>query len=142
MATIMKLIVFLVTMLPLYGIAQTEPDDIQPRRYQMYVCRSYTKIIDGRTYVGDAMVLQTVVEDSASVALRRAEAIKPLLPRVPGMVCFNRADLNAMPVTSVRDVVALAPAIYQRQRGANAYMAGGQNEDILYVVDGMHIPRN
>ena len=142
MATIMKHIVFLVTMLPFYSIAQTEPDDIQPRRYQMYVCRSYTKIIDGRTYVGDAMVLQTVVEDSASVALRRAEAIKPLLPRVPGMVCFNRADLNAMPVTSVRDAVALAPAIYQRQRGANAYMAGGQDEDILYVVDGMHIPRN
>lgn len=139
---IKHLLFALPAMLPIVGAAQTEPDDIQPRQWKMYVCRSYTEKIDGRTYFGDAMVLQSVVEDSASVAQRRAEAIKPLLPRVPGMVLFNRSDLNAMPVTSVRDVVALAPAMYQRQRGANTYMAGGQNDAILYVIDGMQIARN
>lgn len=133
----MKHLVFLLTMLPLLSIAQIKQEYIQPRQFPEFIVRNTTVVIACNNYVRCA-----TVPDAATAALRRDEAIKPLLPRVPGMVCFNRSDLNTMPLTSARDVVALAPAMYQRQRGANTYMTGGPNDAILYVIDGMQIARN
>lgn len=51
-------------------------------------------------------------------------------------------EIRRMPATSVREIAALSPTVYQVRRGDDIQLPGGRPQDMLYVIDGMRIVRN
>ncbi|GAA4468096.1 hypothetical protein GCM10023093_25080 [Nemorincola caseinilytica] len=88
------------------------------------------------------MQVQPSAADLKKAALMQAIEIQPLRPAIPGTITLTRSDIYTMPAADVRDIVALAPTVYQRQRGTDVRIAGSMPGDVLYIIDGMHIPRN
>lgn len=58
-----------------------------------------------------------------------------------GLVNLTPKELATIPATELRDIVALAPRAYQRQRGADVNIGGAGSYGTLYVIDGMQIAR-
>ena len=65
---------------------------------------------------------------------------KPLVNQDdPGKHVVTSEEIKVLPTTQVSDVVGLAPAIYQKQRGGDANIGGARNTGTLYIVDGVQV---
>lgn len=68
---------------------------------------------------------------------------EPLVGSKPVNMSLDRSSIETLPYTEIRDIVALSPEVYQRQRGADIHISGSRREsDMLYVIDGMRIAPN
>lgn len=117
-------------------ITTLEPSQYQSRR-GMGINRCGGSGHGNTLYIIDGVQVQNIGK-----ARVEQEAKIPLLPAIPNTLVFTRKDIIAMPTTYTRDIVAFAPTVYQVRRGEDIRVAGSRANDILYVVDGMQIPRN
>jgi hypothetical protein len=60
----------------------------------------------------------------------------------PSSFKLKREEIMRMPGTDIRDLLTLSPSVYQMQRGAEVSMSGSRPHGVLYVIDGMWVPRN
>jgi hypothetical protein len=58
-----------------------------------------------------------------------------------GSCCQVLEEIVELPILylDVTDLVPVAPAVYQRQRGAPIIMNGGRPGEVLYVIDEMRV---
>lgn len=54
---------------------------------------------------------------------------------------LSASEIKMLPYTEINDMIATMPGVYQRRRGAELSIAGSQEGDITYIIDGMHIMR-
>lgn len=68
---------------------------------------------------------------------------KPLVDQDnPGNHMVTSEEIKVLPTTQVADVVGLAPAIYQKQRGAEASIGGARTTGTSYIIDGVMVQGN
>lgn len=86
-----------------------------------------------------------IIEDNPvrpAIVIPPMATSKPIPELIFMPVRLKANEIRKMPVTSVREVAALAPTVYQVRRGDDIQLPGGRPQDILYVIDGMTIARN
>ena len=112
--------------------------DIVEQPYGLYSCggrRSRINVggprIAGTLYIIDGVEVQNI---------QPLPMPDPYKPRTVPYV-LNREEVKRIPTTELKDIVALSPLVYQRQRGADVQMGGSDAYGTLYVVDGMQIAR-
>ncbi len=57
----------------------------------------------------------------------------------PGRTVLTSEDIKVLPNTEVSDMVGLAPALYQSQRGSGVNVGGARSSGTLYVIDGVQV---
>lgn len=57
----------------------------------------------------------------------------------PGKTVLTSEDIRTLPTTEVSDMVGLAPALYQSQRGKGVNMGGARSSGTLYIIDGVQV---
>ncbi len=63
---------------------------------------------------------------------------KPLVNQDdPGSHVVTSEEIKVLPTSQVADIVGLAPAIYQKQRGGDANIGGARNTGTQYIIDGV-----
>jgi len=50
-------------------------------------------------------------------------------------------EIQTLPATDLRDMVALSPSVYQQHRSADVNISGSNIYGTLYIIDGMQIAR-
>lgn len=65
---------------------------------------------------------------------------KPLIDQEdPSKRVMTSAEIAVLPTTQIADLVALAPGLYQKQRGGNVNMGGARADGTLYIIDGVQV---
>jgi hypothetical protein len=57
----------------------------------------------------------------------------------PGKTVLTSEDIKVLPTTEVTDMVGLAPALYQQQRGRGVSMGGARSNGVMYIIDGVQV---
>jgi hypothetical protein len=66
-------------------------------------------------------------------------AIPLVNPNGGGVHTMTKDDIAKVATTDIKDVAALAPAVYQQKRGATANIGGARTEGTLYIIDGVQV---
>jgi hypothetical protein len=65
---------------------------------------------------------------------------KPLVSQDrAGQTVLTSEDIGVLPTTEISDMVGLAPALYQSQRGKGVNIGGARSSGSLYVIDGVQV---
>jgi len=65
---------------------------------------------------------------------------KPLVKEGSGgTTVLTSDDIKVLPTTDVSDMVGLAPALYQGQRGKGVNIGGSRGSGTLYIIDGVQV---
>lgn len=64
---------------------------------------------------------------------------KALVSENAGKTVLTAEDIKVLPTTEVSDMVGLAPALYQSQRGRGVSMGGARSSGTLYIIDGVQV---
>ena len=78
-----------------------------------------------------------IIEKCNSGYINPVKRIEP--PK--GRRVFSSNDLKIIPVTTINEIAALYPGVYQRKRGEEIYSEGGRPGGNLYIIDGIRILR-
>ena len=64
---------------------------------------------------------------------------KPLINHDGSTHILTKEEIKVIPTTEVSDLVALAPAQYQSQRGKDVNIGGARSSGTLYIIDGVQV---
>jgi len=63
---------------------------------------------------------------------------KPLVDQdKPSSTILTKAEIETVPTNEITDLVALAPGVYQSQRGGATYIGGARSDGTTYIIDGV-----
>lgn len=57
----------------------------------------------------------------------------------PGKTVLTADEIKTLPTTEVTDMIGLAPALYQTQRGKGLNVGGARANGTLYIIDGVQV---
>jgi hypothetical protein len=102
----------------------------------------FTKVIvqpSGKTIQNFSMSRKSTVLGGEKGFIIKAYK-KPLVKEGQGgITVLTSEDIKVLPTTEISDMVGLAPALYQSQRGKGVNIGGSRGSGTLYIIDGVQV---
>ncbi len=90
----------------------------------------------GKTPLNFNMVLASKELKTVTIKAYKKDLVNPYQS---GTTVLTSEEIKVLPTTEVTDMVGLAPALYQSQRGKGVSVGGARATGTLYIIDGVQV---